>query len=125
MLPEVAKAVDGLRACFPDAVVTSREDGEGGAYVVIESLPVKGCSVQSTWVGFRIAYTYPNSDVYPLYVRGDLRRPDGSIPPACTATGFEGRDALQVSRRSTRWDPRTNRADLKVLKVLRWLEAPK
>ena len=125
MLPEVGKAIDEVRSCFPETIVIAREDGEGGAFVLIESVTVKGCSVKSTWVGLRIPYTYPNSDVYPLYVRGDLRRPDGSIPPACTLTSFEGRQALQVSRRSNRWNPHTDRASLKVIKVLRWLESPK
>lgn len=114
-----------MRANFPDANVSAREDGEGGAYVLVEEVTLPGgYSADRTWVGFRITFSYPTADVYPHYVRGDLVRLDGRAMPF-GATSFEGRPSLQVSRRSNRWDPRTDTAALKLHKVLAWLSDPR
>jgi hypothetical protein len=125
LLPAVSDAIDEVRANFADQTVVSREDGEGGAYVIVEDVSLTaGYSVDRTWVGFRITFTYPNADVYPHYVRGDLVRLDGR-PMPFGATSFEGRPALQVSRKSNRWDPRTDTAAIKLQKVLAWLTDPR
>jgi len=125
LLPDVSHAVDELRSNFPDLTVLDRDDGEGGAYVIVEDvqLPV-GYSSNQTWVGFRITYLYPKADVYPHYVRSDLVRLDGRTMPFSPTT-FEGRPALQVSRRSNRWDHMSDTAALKLHKVLAWLADPR
>lgn len=76
-----------------------------------------------TWVGFRITFQYPNADVYPHYVRGDLSRRDRGNHSAGIQAGytFEDRSALQLSRRSNRLNPAIDSAALKLLKVLEWL----
>ncbi len=123
MLPEIAGAIEDIRTNFAGHPLSVREDGEGGCYVLVDDVPL-GPAFQppSTWIGFRITYTYPNADVYPHYVRGDLRRIDGvPILAAQPTAAFEGRPAMQISRRSNRWNPSTDSAVLKLLKVVQFL----
>ena len=126
MIPEVAQAVDEIRAAFPDATVDVTEDGEGGGYVVIRDVPLAPIYRQpTTWIGFRLANTYPYADVYPHFVREDLFRRDGK-PLGDDGKGaslgkFQERPAIQLSRRSKRLDPTRDTALLKLQKVLRWL----
>jgi hypothetical protein len=119
----VAAAVHGLRQACPDQEVLVREDGEGGAYVIVEDVPLgPPYASMSTWVGFRLPFTYPYSEVYPHFVRGDLARLDGGpLGPATSAGTFEGRPAIQVSRKSPRWDPTVDSAAGKLERVLAWL----
>ncbi|MCX6071142.1 MAG: hypothetical protein NTU91_09845 [Chloroflexi bacterium] len=124
MKPEVEGAIAEIRAAFPDATVTARDDGQGGAYVIVDAPGIGTAYVTSTsWVGFRITFQYPYADTYPHFVRGDLARCDRS--PLCEGLSaghtFEERPAIQVSRRSNHLDPRTETALIKLQKVLEWL----
>jgi hypothetical protein len=125
MKPDVERAVAEIRATYPDTTVTVREDGEGGAYVIVEEVDL-GPRYQPrlSWLGFRITFQYPYADTYPHFVRGDLVRVDGvplsegmSLLPA----PFEGRAAVQISRRSNHLDPRTETALIKLQKVVAWV----
>ena len=120
----VTRAIADIEACFGSASVSSREDGEGGAYVVVDNVPLGGPWAEpSTWVGFRITHTYPYADVYPHFVRRDLTRSDGraAIGEAMSHATFEDREAIQLSRASRRRDPVRETALLKLQKVLAWL----
>lgn len=123
MKAPVTQAIEDLRRAFGE--VTLREDGEGGAYVVVEEVsPGQIYKQPVTWIGFRITFQYPYADVYPLYVRADLTRTDGKpvVGGGIQANHtFEGRAALQISRRSNRLDPVRDTAVLKAEKVLHWL----
>ena len=120
----VRQAITAIQGSLHSSIVTAREDGDGGAYVIVEDAPLGGPWAQSsTWVGFRITYTYPYADVYPHFIRADLARKDGRPPlgPAMSLTQFEGRQAIQLSRRSNKRDPQRETALIKLLKVLEWL----
>lgn len=123
MKPEVAAAVSEIAAAFPTADVRTEEDGDGGAFVIIEPVPLSATYQQDeTWIGFRIFYHYPDADVYPHFVREDLCRVDGKPLTAGMSQGeFRGRPAIQLSRRSNRWDRSRDTALLKLQKVLTWL----
>lgn len=123
MTPEVAEAIDEIRASFPEATVSIREDGEGGAFVILDPVdPGANYLQRETWIGFRITFQYPYADVYPHFVGGDLARSDGApLGDGMSATSFEGRPAIQISRRSNRIDATTDTAVIKLLKVLKWL----
>ncbi len=123
--PEVATAIEDIRAKFTSAEVTFHEDGSGGAIVFVEPVdPGPLYQQRETWIGFRIAFQYPYADVYPHFVRGDLTRVDGSsLGEAMTTTKFEGRSAVQISRRSNRLNPDVDSAALKLEKVLAWLRS--
>lgn len=125
MVPVVSAAVEQLKREFPEAALTVRDDGEGGAYVIVEEVPLGAPYTQATtWVGFRVVNQYPYADVYPHYVRGDLTRADGRpLAAELQHLTFEEREALQVSRRSNRLNPATDTAVLKLRKVLMWLRA--
>jgi hypothetical protein len=122
MTPEVAGAIDEIRADFPDATVGAREDGDGVIVIVDPVDPGPPYVQRATWIGFRITFQYPYADVYPHFLRGDLARVDGAaLGEGITATRFEDQSAVQVSRRSNRLNPATDTAALKLTKVLHWL----
>lgn len=126
--PQVVAALDELGRVFPDCAVSSAPDGQGGVFVVMRDVDLGELYAErSSWLGFHISYLHPASDVYPHYVRPDLARRDGSpLGPGFSPTtwAYEATSALQVSRRSNRWDPRRDSPALKALKVLAWLRAP-
>ena len=120
---EVVEAIAEIRASFPGSQVTFREDGQGGAFVTVDPIdPGPPYRQREAWMGFQITFQYPYSDVYPHFVRGDLARVDGvPLGEAMSATTWEGRPAIQLSRRSNHLDPNSDTAVLKLQKVLRWL----
>lgn len=120
----VAQAVQELKEAYPDTAVTAVPDGEGGAYVMVESAGLTDIYNQNeTWIGARVTFQYPFCDVYPLFVRGDLTRKDGAVLGEAMSTGhqFQGRQAVQVSRRSSHWNAAVDTAALKYLKTLQWI----
>jgi hypothetical protein len=122
--PEVAQALAELEAAYPDGV-TRAEDGVGGALVIVDPVVLGAPYAQdSTWVGFHVTHLYPNADIYPHHVRGDLSRADGQpLGPGTSASSFQGRPSQQLSRRSNRRDAATDTALLKLERVIRWLRA--
>jgi hypothetical protein len=124
LTPAVADAIDELRAAFPDSVSTV-DDGEGGAFVTVTNVNL-GAAYDNpdTWIGFHITFQYPHADVYPHFVRHDLRRRDGQVlGEAISESSFSGEPAQQVSRRSNHLDPSIDTATIKLLKVVEWLRS--
>lgn len=124
MTPEVQAAVDDLGRAYPKLRVTARDDEQGGAYVLIDDLPLGSPYEQDrTWLGFRITFQHPYSDVYPHFVRGDLSRIDKQPLGIAMSLGqeFEGRQAVQISRVSKSRDPQCDTPLLKAERVLNWL----
>lgn len=124
MNPPIAKAIEEIKASFPDSPISVTEDGHGGAWIFIENVaPGPIYANGSIWVGADIGAQYPYSDIYPVFVSGDLRRVDGK--PLGEATnpniGFHGRNSVQISRRSNHRDPGIETAAMKIQKVLTWL----
>ena len=124
MTPEVEEAVAELRASFPGVNVSCEEDGDGGATVTMFPIdPGPRYAQRQTWLKFAISCQYPYSDVYPLFVRADLTRADGSSHGQGIAmASFGGEQALQLSRRSNRRDPALDTAARKVGRVIQWLQ---
>ncbi len=124
MKVEVSTAIEELNRQFSPTVATVRDDGQGGAYVVMERCEL-GAKFQpsSTWIGFHIPAQYPYADIYPVFIDGEVRRTDGAAfqPPVTTGHTFEGRSAIQVSRRYAAAHSGSQKATAKVLKVLDYL----
>lgn len=125
LTPEVAAAIDELRRAHPRTTLTVRDDGQGGAYVTLAPLPLGSPYAQGeTWMGFQVSHLYPQADVYPHHVRGDLSRLDGAGLGAATgSSSFEGRSSVQLSRRSNRRDAAADTALLKMERILAWLRS--
>lgn len=121
----ITEAIEELRQTFVDATVTVEDDGVGGAWVTIDSIPLGPVYEQETsWIAFQITFAYPDADVYPLFVRPDLRRKDGGAHGEgfqSVTWGPRGVPGTQLSRRSNRLNPAIDTAATKVLKVLKWL----
>jgi hypothetical protein len=123
--PEVATAIKELEDAFGAAAVTTKEDGQGGALVVVDPVPLGAPYEEAdTWVGFHVTHLHPQADIYPLHVRRDLRRADGAgLGAATSESSFEGRPSIQLSRRTNHRDPVTFSALLKLGRVIAWLLA--
>lgn len=124
LLPPVMEALDSLEATFPNARLIATPDGAGGARVIVDSIDLgEAYTTQSSWIGGHLAAQLPYADVYPLFFRGDLARRDRRPLGAGLSTGhmFEGRQAVQASRRSNRKDPALESVPAKFLKVAEWV----
>ena len=125
MRQDVTKAIEELKKAFPSSNILSREDGDGGAYVIVEDVAI-GCRYRpsSTWIGGHITALYPYADIYPLFIAEYVRRADGVAfePPVTAGAQFIDRPALQVSRRNNHSQHYPQTAVAKFVKVLQFLE---
>lgn len=122
---EVSTAIEELRRQFDAASFTVREDGQGGAHVVMEPVTIGPKYLPSdTWIGFQIPAQYPYADIYPVFIGGNVVRADGKafVVPVTPGHNFEGRPALQVSRRNSAAQSGLQKAPAKILKILDFLE---
>ena len=125
IFPEIEKAIAEVATCFPDGQVICEPDGQGGAYVIVQDVFLGDHYMpDQSWVGFQIGYQYPSSDVYPHFVRADFSRIDGrSLGEGFSGpVEWRGRRAVQISRRSNRWNPAVDTAAVKLMKVLEWVK---
>jgi hypothetical protein len=122
MTPEIAAAVEEIRAGLPGHGVECSEDGQGGVYVIVRDLDIGEKYVPTrTWCGFQITFQYPRADVYPHFLDGKIVRADGKVHGAGIGAGtWQNLSVLQLSRRSNRWDAEVDTAATKLAKVLDW-----
>ena len=126
MKPDVVQAIQEIRAACDGHVVDVIAEAQGGAHVIVHDVPIGPAFVPSqTWIGFTIPFQYPDADVYPHFIGGEVQRADGGpLGEALSGpTTWQDRSAIQVSRRSNRWNPATDTATLKLIKVLEWLRS--
>ena len=125
MKQNVANAIEELKRAFPSSEVCSREDGSGGAYVIVEDVAIGDrYEPSSTWIGGHIPPSYPYADIYPLFIGDNVRRVDGvafAAPITPGARCFD-RPALQVSRRNNHIQNYPQTAAAKFGKVLHFLK---
>jgi len=133
MIDDVRQAIEELKTSFSDHEVRTLEDGDGGAYVLVEDLDLgERYAPPTSWVGFHITHPYPDADVYPHFISGDVRylgagpTPNSGFPegiaPGHAMPGFN-LPAIQISRRSNRWNPDRDTAALKLARVLDWIRS--
>src|SRR4051794_31112014 len=124
MTPEVILAVEEIHAAFDGHKIDIEEETQGGAYVTLHGAAI-GPRFQPdvSWVGFLITFQYPRADVYPHFIDGGVSVVGGSSYPGGITAGhnWRGKNALQVSRKSNRWNATVDTAALKLAKVLEWL----
>jgi hypothetical protein len=125
MKVEVSQAIEELKRQFAASSVIVREDGQGGAYVVMEPVALgPKYRPDSTWIGFQIPAQYPYADIYPVFIGGNVVRADGVAfaVPVTPGHNFEGRPAIQISRRNSAAQSGLQKAPAKILKVLDFME---
>src|SRR5688500_13417854 len=128
MAPEVSQAVEEIRRTFDGHRVDIEEESQGGAYVIVHDLPIgPRFAPCGAGVGFLVPFPRPRAAVDPHSLDGQVRLapggpyPAGIYPPGITAGHtWRGKKALQVSRRSRRWNAAADTAALKLAKVLEW-----
>jgi hypothetical protein len=124
VLPPVAEAVEALRKAFPDSVIDVKDDGSGGAYVIVDSVTLgPKFAPEASWLGGHIPPQFPYADIYPVFMGADVRFASGApfVAPITANHMFCGRPALQISRRTNRLEPMLQTAVCKFQKVLYWL----
>lgn len=124
MLPEVEEAVAEIRAAFPGNEVRATPSADGGAEVTVEAVDLgERYKPRTSFVGFRVHGSYPFSQIYPHFLRPDLRKADGTpLPnPGMTPNQWLGQAATMVSRSSNGWNPNADTAVGKLHKVLDWV----
>jgi hypothetical protein len=121
LLTHVRDAVAAVQEHFADHPVEILPDGDGGVFVVIDDIEIGTHYIpETTWLGFQINAAFPQSDVYPHYI-GRVERRDGQPHgEGVQAVDWQSRPALQLSRRSNRWNPAIDTPALKAEKVITW-----
>jgi len=122
---DVANAIEELKRAFPSSELCSQEDGNGGAYVIVEDVSIGDRYYpSSTWLGGHITALYPYADIYPLFISANVCRVDGVAfeAPVTQGAQFLGRSALQVSRRNNHTQHFPQTAVAKFVKVLHFLD---
>lgn len=105
MTPSVAAAIEGLKKAFPNTTVTVlAEDGNGGAFVLVDGIELgPKFSPTQTWFGAQLPASLPYADVYPLFMGAEVKRTDGAaLSGPLSGLNWQGRQAIQVSRRNNR-----------------------
>lgn len=105
MTPTVISAIEGLKKAFPTASVTIiSEDGQGGAFVVLENIALgEKFSPPTTWFGAHLPANLPYADIYPLFMGADVKKANGqALQGPLTQVSWQNRPSIQVSRRNNR-----------------------
>lgn len=105
MTPSVISAIDGLQRAFPTAGVTVlAEDGQGGAFVVLDQIELgENFSPSKTWIGGHLPANLPYADIYPLFMGVDVKKAGGQpLEGPLAPVTWMNRPSIQVSRRNNR-----------------------
>jgi len=123
--PEINLAIKGIKENFSESEIMVLADSDGGAYVTISPVMLGEQYLDSeSWIGFHITFQYPHADIYPHFVNDDLKRKDGKgLGEGMSTSTFDGKPAIQISRRSNHLDPDRDTALLKLLKVIDWVRS--
>ncbi|MGB8196538.1 MAG: hypothetical protein WCF25_06000 [Acidimicrobiales bacterium] len=123
--PEVFAAVREIAATLTEHDVVAWCDGEGGVFVVVDDIELGAQWTPSvTWLGCRILNAYPEADVYPLFIRSDLKRTDG-LPlaaPFHLGSQFADQAAVMVSRTTPRRTAATASAVVRIVNTINFLK---
>lgn len=118
--PAVAEAVAAVREHFAGRPVQVTPDGGGGAVVIIDNIDFGDYyHPRTTWLGFLIDAACPQSDIYPYYSGRMSRVDEQPHGEGVSETEWQGRSALQLSRRSNLRNGFDN-AVLKTERVIQW-----
>ncbi len=126
MTPAIQQAISEVQVRWPEAKVTHVEDGGGNVTVFIDPIEIGDQYVPSkTWIGFTLQAMYPDADVYPHFISGQIVRADGKEFGESFGKGhnFHDKEAIQVSRRTNDWNGAVDSAETKLIKVVAWIKS--
>ncbi|MDO8769394.1 MAG: hypothetical protein Q7K57_11960 [Burkholderiaceae bacterium] len=120
----VEEVLRHLREEFPDSTVSFIPGDNGGGDVIVEDVDVgEGCTPAKTWIGANLSPQLPFSDVYPLFIGGNVMRRNGTpLGGPTSACQFASRPAIQVSRRTNNLVATPHAAAMKFRKVLTFVK---
>lgn len=126
----VREACQSLRVAYSNVQMSTYPDGQGGLWVEFAEIPLGTTYVQDgTFMVFCLPFNLPGADIYPMFMRPDLRRVDGAALGqgfAATQLSWSGeptpRPVTQLSRITRGGVFTSQTAAQKVAKVLHWLE---
>lgn len=123
LVPPVAEGIAELQTQFGRDLVTFEEDGAGGAFVEVLTVALPPPFNSPTWVGMHLTHTYPDSEIYPVFLRPDLCAKKLEVNALRDST-WRNRPATQFSLRVMRTtrDPASESATQKVLKTIEALK---
>ena len=125
----VEDALAGLKSAYGEDQTLVVPDGQGGAWVEVREVEL-GCTYvpATSFIVFLLPFNLPGADIYPMFVRDDLGRCDGSPLGdglQRTTLSWPGlpsqRSVVQVSRRTRGGAFTCQTAVQKLEKVLEWL----
>ncbi len=125
MKEEVATAIAELTRAFPSSAIEIVEDGQGGAYFILSDVDLGDrYTPRHAWLGAHISAQYPYADIYPVFMDPVVSRADGAafLVPITPGAIFQGRPAIQISRRNNHAQTQPQTAVAKLVKVLDFLE---
>jgi hypothetical protein len=119
----VERAIEEVRATFPENPIDVTEDGQGGARVRVHDLHLgEQYEPARSWALFAITFQYPEADVYPhFFVPGLKRVGGGALGEGFQETQWNSEAVTQVSRRSNNRNADLDTAAIKLGKVLAWV----
>jgi hypothetical protein len=135
MIEHVETSLTELRDGMVGHGVRVEEDGQGGAFVIVDDIEIGDHFAPSCfWIGFHITWADEDADIYPHFIPADVRyvgggaapneHPEGDLPTAMgrghEMPGFK-LPAIQISRRSTHRNAATDSALHKLLRVIEFL----
>jgi len=124
MTPDVDKAIEEIRNTLPDNRIEVIPEEQGGAFIIAHDVDLGDVyEPTKSWIGFRIDFQYPRSDVYPHYLDSVVERKDRQ-PLGAGISGpitWQNRQVWQLSRKSRQWDINIDTAATKLAQVLEWL----
>src|SRR3954447_26170283 len=93
MVEHVEAKLEELRKGMVGHGVRVQEDGDGGAFVIVDDIEIGDHFAPSrTWIGFPIVWADEDADVYPHYIDAGVgyvgagaapnEFPDGNLPSA-------------------------------------------
>jgi hypothetical protein len=125
----VQQAYEDIKAAFPDFTASATPDGQGGLWVELTGVRLGAPYAQTeTFLAFLLPFNLPGGDIYPMFMRPDLSRLDGSpLGDGFARTQLQRtaedqpRDVTQISRRTRGNNYALQTAPQKVTKVLDWV----
>jgi len=122
---DILQGIEEIKIAFPECAVNIAEDGSGGAYVKVDGVFIgTSYAPESTWIGFHMDFSYPDSVVYPHFMDSSVHRVDELMfqpPTPITMTTWRDISAWQISRAQRSWDRNVDTAAGKLRKVVEWL----